>query len=151
MTTLAKKIMTKKVYTVPMGTSLFEANELMKEKRIRHLPVIDELDDVVGVISQRDLNAIPDSKNIPVELMMTRPVEYIRETETLRHAVFALLQKKISSLLVTNEIDDVVGIITTDDVLWFVAQMLSDEPVENAKAHYNSLTVNEMLQRQTFI
>lgn len=151
MTTLAKKIMTKKIYTVPMGTSLFEANELMKEKRIRHLPVIDELDDVVGVISQRDLNAIPDSKNIPVELMMSRPVEYIRETESLRHAVFALLQKKISSLLVTNEIDDVVGILTTDDVLWFVAHMLADEPVESAKTQYNHLTVNEMLQRQTLI
>jgi CBS domain-containing protein len=151
MTTLAKKIMTKKICTVPMGTSLFEANKIMTEKRIRHLPVIDELDDVVGVISQRDLNAIPESKSIPVELMMSRPVEYIRETESLRHAVFALLQKKISSLLVTNDIDDVVGIITTDDVLWFTAHMLDNEPVEATKDKYNHLTVNEMLQRQTFI
>ncbi len=127
MMTPVQKVMTKKLITVPIGTSLFEANQLMKEKRIRHLPVIDEMDDVVGVISQRDLNYVPDSKNITVEMMMNSPVEYVDQSMPLRQAILLMLQKKISSLLISDSHENAVGILTTDDLLWHLAHLLSEE------------------------
>ncbi|HEY8270401.1 MAG TPA: CBS domain-containing protein [Pseudobdellovibrionaceae bacterium] len=127
MITPVKKVMTKKLLTIPVGTSLFEAHEVMKENRIRHLPVVDATDDVLGILSQRDLNAIPDSKNIPVEWMMSSPVEYVDQNISLRKAILLMLQKKISCLLIADEKENAVGIVTTDDLLWHLANLLSDE------------------------
>jgi len=104
-----------------------------EKKRIRHLPVIDEMDDVVGIISHRDLSAIPNSKNIPVEMMMSAPVEFVSEDVPLRQAVFLMLQKKISSLLISDEQDNAIGIITTDDLLWYLSHLLADETDEALK------------------
>jgi CBS domain-containing protein len=133
METPVKKAMTKKLFTVQMGTTLFEAYQLMKEKRIRHLPVIDEKDDVVGIISHRDLSAIPNSKNVQVEMMMSSPVEFVSEDVPLRQAVFLMLQKKISSLLISDKQDNAIGIITTDDLLWYLSHLLADETDETLK------------------
>jgi acetoin utilization protein AcuB len=127
MITPVSKVMTQKLLAVPMGTSIFEAHQLMKEKRIRHLPIIDAMDDVVGVLSQRDISSIPDSKNIPVELMMSAPVEFVSQNISLRQAILQMLQKKISCLLVADENENAVGIVTTDDLLWHLAHLLGDE------------------------
>jgi len=131
MITSAKKIMTQNLITIPMGTSLFEASELMKEKRIRHLPVVDSKDDLVGIISQRDLHYVPDSKNLAVELLMSSPVHFVAETTPLRRAIFLMLQMKISCLLIADANDNAVGIITTDDLLWHLSHLLAEEEEEH--------------------
>ena len=51
----AKDIMTKKIITVKKTTSLIEANKLMKDNNIRHLPIIDESKKLVNFISHRDI------------------------------------------------------------------------------------------------
>ena len=130
MITRVKKVMTRKLMTVPVGTSLFDANQLMQEKRIRHLPVIDIMDDVIGVLSHRDLGAFPESKNIRVEMMMSAPVEYVDKNMPLRKAILMMLEKKISCLLIADENEDAVGIVTTDDLLWQLAQILASEEEE---------------------
>jgi CBS domain-containing protein len=52
--TQVKEIMTTKVYTVELTTSVDTALAIMTEKHIRHLPVVDG-EDVVGVVSIGDL------------------------------------------------------------------------------------------------
>lgn len=133
MITPIQKVMTGKLITVPLGTSLFEANELMKEKRIRHLPVVDENDDLIGIISQRDLHYVPDSKNISVETLMSSPVHFINEKSPLRKAIFRMLQNRISCLLISDHNDNAIGIVTTDDLLWHLAHLLADEKDEEQK------------------
>jgi acetoin utilization protein AcuB len=138
MITAVKKIMTENLLTIPMGTTLFEANELMKEKRIRHLPIVDSKEEIVGIISQRDLHYVPDSKTIPVELMMSAPVHFISENAPLRQAIFMMLQKKISCLLIADEKDNAVGIITTDDLLWHLSHLLADEQEDKPLLSYKA-------------
>jgi acetoin utilization protein AcuB len=138
MITSVKKIMTQNLITVPMGTNLFEASELMKEKRIRHLPVVDSNDDLVGIISQRDLHYVPDSKNLAVELMMSAPVHFVSENTPLRRAIFLMLQLKISCLLISDASDNAVGIITTDDLLWHLSHLLADEEDEHSRVSYQT-------------
>ena len=50
-----KDVMSREVRTVTRNDQLGVADKLMKEERIRHLPVIDESGDVCAVVSQRDL------------------------------------------------------------------------------------------------
>ena len=47
--------MSREVRTVTRNDQLGVADKLMKDERIRHLPVIDESGDVCAVVSQRDL------------------------------------------------------------------------------------------------
>jgi CBS domain-containing protein len=53
-TTLVKEIMSSPLITIDIDQSAQEANDLMAEKRIRHLVVTDR-GKVVGIISTRDL------------------------------------------------------------------------------------------------
>ena len=50
-------VMTKNVICCTPATSIEEARELMKTRRIRHLPILDAEGEVVGVVSIGDLNA----------------------------------------------------------------------------------------------
>ncbi|MEZ0393291.1 MAG: HPP family protein [Pseudobdellovibrionaceae bacterium] len=130
--TSVKTVMSHRLIAVPLGTPIEKAERLMREKRIRHLPVIDEEDVVVGVISQRDLIGVRDPKTEFVELAMKSPVQSIPGDWPLRKAVFEMLEKKISCLLVSDPEDMAVGILTTDDLLWFLASHLPEEEKEKA-------------------
>jgi CBS domain-containing protein len=50
-------VMTRNVICCTLETSIDEARSVMKNRRIRHLPVLGPLGDVLGVISIGDLNA----------------------------------------------------------------------------------------------
>ncbi|MGE5191201.1 MAG: CBS domain-containing protein [Deltaproteobacteria bacterium] len=50
-------VMTTRVICCTPATSFEEARELMKTRRIRHLPILDAEGEVVGVVSIGDLNA----------------------------------------------------------------------------------------------
>lgn len=51
------EVMTSEVACCQMHTSLEEARTVMKVRRIRHLPVVDDGDQLLGLISIGDLNA----------------------------------------------------------------------------------------------
>jgi CBS domain-containing protein len=57
------EVMTSRVICCNPGTTVEEARTLMKNRRIRHLPVIDTEGDVVGLISIGDLNAFLTSQH----------------------------------------------------------------------------------------
>jgi CBS domain-containing protein len=127
MITPVQYVMTKKLFAIPTGTGIQEAIQLMTEKRIRHLPVVDSREEIVGIVSQRDLAAVLDSPNLPVEMVMSSPVHFIDQDTPLRQAIFQMLQGKFSCLLVSDHDDSAIGVITTDDLLWYMTHLLSNE------------------------
>ena len=56
-TTLVSDVMTTEVVCCTPETSAEEARGSMKNRRIRHLPVVDSADKLIGLISIGDLNA----------------------------------------------------------------------------------------------
>ena len=50
-----RDVMSRDVHTVKRNDELAIADALMKQERVRHLPVLDEDGDVCAVVSQRDL------------------------------------------------------------------------------------------------
>ena len=52
--------MTRKVITVDPNKTVFEAQELMADNHIRHLPVIDQDQQLIGIVTDRDIrSALP--------------------------------------------------------------------------------------------
>lgn len=127
MLTPIKNIMTTGVIHVCKGTSIHQAYRLMQKNKIRHLPVEDESGKIVGVISQREISAHPANDDQTVESIMNTSVECVSENVALKAVINKMLQQKISCVLVTNESAKPIGIVTTDDLLAFLANLLSDD------------------------
>jgi CBS-domain-containing membrane protein len=61
-------LMTAPVHTVSATTPLADAWGLMRRQRIRHLPVVDDIGRLVGLVTQRDLlGAAPSAVSEPDE------------------------------------------------------------------------------------
>jgi CBS domain-containing protein len=54
---LVSEVMTDKVICCPPDTDVEEASQIMRDRRIRHLPVCDDQGNLFGLISIGDLNA----------------------------------------------------------------------------------------------
>lgn len=68
--TRVREVMTAEVICCHPHTSIDEARVVMKERRIRHLPVLDELGRLCGIISIGDLNAYDaHSKEMTIHLL----------------------------------------------------------------------------------
>lgn len=127
MQTPIKNIMTTGLINVFKGTSLHQAFRLMKKNNIRHLPVEDDTGKIIGVISQRELSAHSEVEDVTVETVMNTSVEYIDQNSSLKVAINTMLQQKISCVLITNENAKPIGIVTTDDLLAYLANLLTDD------------------------
>lgn len=73
--TRVSEVMTTEVVCCRPHTSLDEARTVMKERRIRHLPVLEDDGRLLGLVSIGDLNA-HDAKSIEVTVHMLH--EYIQ-------------------------------------------------------------------------
>lgn len=124
MATLARDVMTNKIMMISVGQSLADAMELMVEKRIRHLPVVDAELKIVGVLQLQDFSGISNLEDQYVEAYMSTPVEWVSQDIPLRAAILKMLEKKIHSLLVADEKNELVGIVTSEDLLWILARSL---------------------------
>jgi acetoin utilization protein AcuB len=127
---IIKDWMTKDVITVDPEASMMRAAKLMKEKGIRRLPVVDEKGKIVGMLSDRDVKEASPSKattldvhelyyllsEIKVKNIMTPSPLTIRETDTVVKCAAIMHDKKISGLPVLNDKDELVGIMTQNEV-----------------------------------
>ena len=111
---------------------LEDAYRMLNDKKIRHLPVVDHRGEIVGIISDRDFQRAmsidqPDfisgktpkaefDPNSRIRDFMSWPVEAIDEDADVAVAAKKMIDRKISSLLVTKR-GRVTGIVTTDDLL----------------------------------
>lgn len=127
---IIKDWMTRDVITVDPETSMMRAAKVMKEKGIRRLPVVDEKGKVLGMLSDRDVKEASPSKattldvhelyyllsEIKVKNIMTPNPITIRESETVVKCAAMMHDKKISGIPVLNDKDELVGIMTQNEV-----------------------------------
>ncbi len=105
--------MTKAPITVSPEASVAEAARLLRENRIRQLPVLSH-NRLVGIITDRDVRGRQGAT--PVATAMTpRPLCAHPETP-MEEVAHILRQRKIGSLPVTDRAGTLVGIVTESDV-----------------------------------
>jgi len=127
---LVKGWMTTDVVTVDEDASMMKAPIIMKEKKIRCLPVVNKKGKLVGIVSDRDLKDAAPSKattldvyelnyllsSIKIKDLMTTNLAYVRPDETVEFAAILMLENKISSLPVINNKGKLIGIVTQTDI-----------------------------------
>lgn len=101
-----KDLTSKKLITVSVDDKVIDAARIMRENRIRHLPVTDGNAGVVGIISSKDLPIFVEAKDMSVEFFMSTPVIHVDQDLPLKEAVYRMLENKISCLVVSDENKD---------------------------------------------
>ncbi len=129
-----RDLMTHKVYSLTPRDDLYAAQNLMDEHNIRHLPVVDDDMDLVGLVTTRDLlrAASPKDDDLPIEMRqarmheetvsewMTEEVATIEPDDDLAEAAGMLLENKFGCLPVV-EGSRLTGILTEADFVRFFA------------------------------
>jgi CBS domain-containing protein len=108
--------------TVGRGAPLQDVWELLRKRRVQHVPVLDG-DTLVGLVSSWDLarlameNDGAELSRLPVERIMERNLVTLHAKDTVAHAAELLAEASFHSLPVVDDYGALIGILTTSDVL----------------------------------
>ncbi|MFD6225946.1 CBS domain-containing protein [Streptomyces sp. NPDC060232] len=122
-------LMTDEVVSVAPGTAFKDVAKLLAQYDISGLPVLDDEDRVMGVVSQTDLLARTVQATLPAQGngttaepltagdVMSAPAITIHAEETAADAARLLTRRAIERLPVVDEENRLVGIVTRRDLL----------------------------------
>ena len=122
------RYMSRQPWTIRKDATMAQAHALMREHRIRHLPVL-EARKLVGIVTERDLHLIetlPDSDPAAtsVEEAMTVDVYAVGADEPVAGIVETMAVNKYGSAVVLDRQGAIEGIFTTVDALQVLADLL---------------------------
>jgi acetoin utilization protein AcuB len=136
--------MSKDLITASPDMTIFEAKKIMVEKGIRHLPIVDAVGKLIGIVTDRDIrDAMPSTllkkadyditlgkiMNFPVRDIMTKNPKTIYAYYTIQDSLLVMQQKKVGALPVIDQEGYLKGILSTRDLLRAFVNVLNiDEP-----------------------
>ncbi len=146
-----KEVMTRDPVTIDPEAPLGTAMDVMRRKRIRHLPVVDDAGRLLGIITDRDLRqatfapALAEHlslgaqrrlrgigqalEDLRVKHAMTWVVVTTDPEATIARAAVVMFERRIGSLPVVED-GKLVGILTERDLLLALARELPDTGVD---------------------
>ena len=130
-----RDVMSREVHTVKRNDELGIADALMKQERVRHLPVLDGDGEVCAVVSQRDLfrGALLRAlgfgsraeelmlKQVAVKEAMSSEIQTTAPDTPLADAARLMIERKIGCLPVIEN-GKLVGIVTETDFVRLVSE-----------------------------
>jgi IMP dehydrogenase len=102
--------------TIRPGNKIIEAKEVMKKYRISGLPITDENNKLMGILTNRDIR-FETRLNLPVEKVMTKDLITVPLGTSLEEAEKLFHKHKIEKLLMVDEHFHLKGLITYKDIL----------------------------------
>ncbi len=115
--------------TIRDDTDYWKASEIMQEKALHHIPVVDAENKVVGILTSRDLRVAAmhfGEAHVEVSEMMHSPVVTITPEEPLARAARQMLDNRIGSLPVLDADGQIVGMLTETDLLRALIEKLGE-------------------------
>lgn len=137
----AQDVMTPNPVTVPLQATVAEVWDLMRERAVRHLPVLDD-GTLVGMLSDRDLaqfdlarvftaegaEALRHELGTPAVKAMSSDVITVGPEAELSEVVDLLVENRIGAVAVVRpETQELVGIVSYVDVLGAFRDLLETE------------------------
>jgi len=138
-----RKHMSAPAITVRADADYRTAFDVMRERDLHHLPVVDTAGHLVGLVTLRDmLVAATRYQNAPVEIgeVMRRPVISTHADLQVVEAARLMMSRKIGCLPVVDTEMNVLGVITESDLLAVFVRMLSSMPPKTGGARKKSPT-----------
>ena len=137
MSATVKDVMTADVVAVRSDTSFKDMASLLSKSRISALPVVDEAEHVIGVVSEADMlikeaDQASDpgfftglrrrrdhekAAGICAADLMSSPAIVIRPDEPVQHAARLMYDRGVKRLVVVDDTGHLLGIVTRSDVL----------------------------------
>lgn len=124
--------MVSEVITIDKDASVFKAQEKMAANGIRHLPVVDADNHLIGIVTDRDIrSAMPYSliksegsavereklAQLKVEAIMTRDPKTISPMYTIQDALLMIQKEKVGAFPVVDDKGALKGILSVRDLL----------------------------------
>jgi len=131
-------IMTRDVVTLKPDDTLYDAERLMRERHVRHIPVVSNEGRIHGVLSQkeflREAFRITDKfgahhlqeylGKTPVSDCLSADISTVEESLTLKEAGERLQREKSGCLMVTGPEQTLLGIATSQDFVRLALTLL---------------------------
>jgi CBS domain-containing protein len=115
------ELMSPDPFAAGVDWTVARARELMEDRRIRHLPVVDERGVVVGLVTERDVRSLLAAPATPLGSVMRREIQTIEPEACVASAARHMLRFKLGCLLVVDDAGRLTGILTEADFLrWAV-------------------------------
>jgi len=132
--------MTRQIVSITKDVGIREAFFKMKENSIRHLPIVDENNNLIGIISDRELrrpNWVDEASDIShvyyldnsmqVSDVMIERVHVLHTYDTLNKAVSLLLDNRIGAAPVLDKTGALVGMLSAIDLLRALGDKIDQE------------------------
>lgn len=126
---LARDIMTRDPVVASPTTPVADVVEVFAGEGFRHLPVVDDDDELVGVVSDRDVRVFSVAQllvdggtakarmRMPVVEIMTGAPLSVEPDDDVDDVIDLMVENKVGAVPVVDPDGKVVGIISTIDVL----------------------------------
>ena len=127
--TLVRDVMTPRpdVVALPASGTLGDLRRLMRETKYSRIPVYGEnLDDVVGVVSVRDLVEHEGPDEDPLRPLV-RPVFLVPETKKVADLLKELQERRVTFTVVIDEYGGTAGLCSVEDIVEELVGEIKDE------------------------
>ena len=124
--------MVSEVITIDKDASVFEAQEKMAASGIRHLPIVDADNRLIGIVTDRDIRSVMPYRlikqkgiaeererlaHLKVEDIMTRNPKTISPMYTIQDALLMIEKEKVGAFPVVDDEGRLKGILSVRDLL----------------------------------
>lgn len=113
-------IMTTDPITLTPADTLEDARKIFDENHFHHIPIV-EGSKLAGILSTFDLmntnRLLSEYQGVPISAIMTRKVATLYPTDMIGAASIVLLQNRFQSVPVVDRERNLIGILTTFDLL----------------------------------
>ena len=102
--------------TIKMEQTLQDAEDIMAEYKISGVPVVDENNILLGIVTNRDMRFTKDFSKKVSEKMTMMPLITAKEGTTLEDAADIMHSNKIEKLPIVDANNKLIGLITIKDI-----------------------------------
>lgn len=124
---MVSDIMSYPVITVDQNTLVEEVAMILRDTGCSGMPVVDEEDKIVGIVSRRDFKKVRKANHMqsPIKAFMVRSIISIPHDKKAIEAANLMIKHDIGRIPVLQD-DKVIGIITRSDAMMYFYDLLPD-------------------------
>jgi signal-transduction protein with cAMP-binding, CBS, and nucleotidyltransferase domain len=127
---LVSKISKRECFTLSEDDTIKKASQKMHEKEVGSMPVINKNNDVIGIVSERDLSRFIYTErfniNLPITQIMSKNLVNCDLNTSVTELMETMTEKKIRHILIM-EGKKLLGIVSIGDVVNHLINKIKEE------------------------
>jgi signal-transduction protein with cAMP-binding, CBS, and nucleotidyltransferase domain len=127
---LVSKISKRECFTLSEDDTIKKASQKMHEKEVGSMPVINKNNDVIGIVSERDLSRFIYTErfniNLPITQIMSKNLVNCDLNTSVTELMETMTEKKIRHILIMEE-NKLKGVVSIGDVVNHLIDKIKEE------------------------